>query len=384
MSKPVDYTLPFVAFEPGHRVVKIGSTDLSTVSYFDHDVVEIDRARFEYLKSRANGSARYDVIGVDGLYFVVGTRTQNETGEIQNRRDLRKYEKPYITALLTAALLMHYQGEIPARFNMMVAHAPLLYKEVATIRRSVLGTTRYEYIGGKGSFSVEYSEPYDEAVAGCMNILLNPYGEAYDPKTFDNDTNITSGRWLFYDLGGGTLDLGILQDGIPVYDNIISLDVGGNDAITRFCDLVAYNRKPLVAGTKDGRFPRDIAYQVLMTPDLQLEHFGDMYDLSEEFDDAFMPLIRTSQRAVNDFTNGWLGYRGVIAIGGVTGILYYRLEDMVFSGFKGDEKKKKKPRIKLVEENLAHMFLGNIFGAGRWARAKVGMNTQSMKPVRRK
>jgi hypothetical protein len=377
-----DTEIPFVTFEPGHRVIKIGATDRESVAHFDHDVIEIDSARYEYLKSRENGVARYDAVSVGGLYFITGERAYNEKqGQVENRRDLRKYEQPYITALLVSGLLRLYNGNIPPRINIMIAHPPLLYNDITTIRRSVLGTTRYSYIGGKGQFTIEYSEPYDEVVAGCMNILLNPYGQPYDRETFDID--VTSGRWLFYDLGGGTLDLGQLRDGLPVYDNIISHDVGGNDAITTFCSLVSKNHKGLVSQTKDRKFPRDIAYEVLMNSNLSLEHFGSVYDLRDEFDEAFTPLVRSSQRYVTDYTNGWLGYKGVIAIGGVCGVLYNQLEDMVFAGFKGDTKGKK-PRIKPVEENISEMFLGNIRGAGRWARAKVGIHNELVKPVRRR
>lgn len=381
MSK-FDMEIPMVTFEPGHRVIKIGATDCEHVAHFDHDVIEIDSARYEYLRSRENGDARYDVVSVGGLFYIVGERAYNEkSGQVETRRNLRKYEQPYITALLVSGLLRLYNGNIPPRINIMIAHAPLLYESVSTIRRSVLGTTRYSYIGGKGQFLVEYSEPYDEVVAGCMNILLNPYGQPYARETFDMD--VTSGRWLFYDLGGGTLDLGQLRDGIPVYDNIESHDVGGNDAINTFCALVSKNHRKLVAGTKDQKFPREIAYEVLMTPDMALEHFGTIYTFKDEFDEAFSPLVRSSQRLVADYTNGWLGYKGVIAIGGVCGVLYNQLEDMVFAGFKGDTKGKK-PRIKPVEDNLAEMVFGNIRGAGRWARAKLGTTKQPVKPIRRK
>lgn len=307
--------LKTASLEIGHHT---GKLELEGQTSYDlHAQIEISRQRYDTLKRRAKANkneSAFHVVGVDGRYWVVGERAYREEGVVEARQDLSKFSSEYMRPQLISHLLRVTRGDMPAALNAMIGHAPKYFDHVDKVRRSILGKCTYEYPHGSGTLSVKRVTPVDEIVGGMSNVLFG-----------GGKSDVSNGRILAFDLGGRTLDMMYLEDGEPVYDEIFSEDLGGNQYIKAFCELVAQEHPAIVAGTGDGRFPFTEAHRVLISKDYKYEHLGDVYDLAPQVFEAFTPLLNTIDQRVKTFAHGFLNVRGVLKMGGISDLLYDRL-----------------------------------------------------------
>lgn len=371
-----DPTLEWFLGDLGRALLKAMSTRDDALEYCIHALAEIDRVKYDTLKRRyvAQGIDGYDVVSVDGRFFVIGENAFLQNVKVQRRQDLTKFEPDYIRPIIVSMLLRLFEGEIPAAMNCIIGHAPKDYKHVAMVCKGVLGTYSYEYPNGKGRFRIAYAMPCDEIVGAAMNVALNTYGQPYDKKA----SAILTGKNLVFDWGGETLDMLYTQNGVPQYTpEPFSESMGGNKQIGVFRDLVAQDHPAIVARARDKQFPLVAAQRVLLNDKYTYEHLGDTYDLSPQFHEAFSPLLHSMRDYVYDWTNGFIGVENVLIAGGVSDDLYGRLIEAptknsdggIFFPFTTQGGKKKERTFRV--DKRGEMFAGVARGFRRLAFAQI-------------
>lgn len=363
--------LPILALEVGNDVAKAASTDFSFRSAFTtfrHRFAELEYGdyKIEADSAQRNGDPAYHLIEWRKRYFVIGDEAARFPGFLQQRQNTDKWERDYIGLFNMSALLRLYEGNPPEVLTMYVAHPPRFYDQTDRLLASVLGKWSFATPSGSLKLNVAYAEPYDEIVGGVMNQSLNTDGTAYAQGT---NPILGKGPTLVADLGGGTFDLAYLRkDGTVDYQRMqnASETIGGNDAFENFRRAVSRRYKSLIRGGEKGSgvISQDDAFQILLHDRLAFEAVGDEYPCEEEFDRAFNPIITACKGYLDRRVPNFLGLNYVLVTGGVYGLLYERMNKVLFPEFN------EKGRVFPVDRR-GDMYLGNIRGAYKMSLTKL-------------
>jgi len=301
--------------------------DTLHVEHFTHALAEISMADYEELCYRHKNTDAWYFIKWNGRYFVTGDEAFNYNPTFDPLRGRQKYEKDYYGILFIAGMLRLFKGQVPEVVNALLAHPPADLQHRNSLMRSVIGTWHIECNGAKQSVKVEFVNTYDEIVGGVMNATIAPDGQLYKDLDF-------SGKTLVFDLGGGTLDLAYVEDGVVDYDHLMdSTRIGGNTAVNTFKRIFDHQYRELVSEYEDG-LPRELIHEIFLDPEHSLILAGgEKLDCSSLYQQAIAPVIRTARDAVKQFGGNLIGVRRVLLTGGVSGLMYLEICKQVFPKF---------------------------------------------------
>lgn len=323
---------PNVVVDLGNSVVKMMADVVGSITsgvHFTHARVEIDRAIYERLAHGYRGSVgAYQYIKWSDRYFVVGEDAFS-AGDVIRLTGRQKYSRDYYGIIFVSGLLRLFDGDIPEKINVFLAHPPMDFEQTDALQRSVLGTWHIDNLGRRHTFRVEYASVFDEIIGGAMNVVLAPDGRRYSDHPIVED-----GPTVVCDLGGGTFDIVRLKkDGSVDYVQIASRKVGINDAIDRFRKLFEARYPELVEDEADG-LPIERVHECFMDPVHRLRYSGRNYiDCSDLYYEATQNLLNAVKDAYKTMTRGSVNYNHALITGGGGGLLYAELAEQVFPLF---------------------------------------------------
>lgn len=301
--------------------------DRLNVDHFTHAIAEIARADYDELCYRFRERQAWHFIAWEGRYFIVGDDVFHYNPTFDPKRGRLKYSKDYYGILFIAGLLRLFGNGIPEKVNALLAHPPADLALRESLMRSVVGKWRFESNGVKHVVHIPYANVFDEIAGGLINATTAPDGELYSDMKMDGQT-------LVFDLGGGTLDLALADNGKINYSRIMdSTRSGANTAINAFKRDFDVTHSDLVSNYEDG-IPRDTVHQIFLHPDHILElAAGDVLDCTRMYQRAINPVIATALDSVRKFAGNMMGIRRVLLDGGVSGLMYDEISKQVFPAF---------------------------------------------------
>ena len=323
---------PNVVVDLGNSIVKMLADVVDAVTsgiHFIHARVEIDEAQYQRLAHGYRGTASaYQYIKWNGRYFVVGEDAFS-AGDVIRLEGRQKYSRDYYGIIFVSGILRLFDGEVPEKINVFLAHPPMDHEQTGNLQKSVLGTWHIDNLGKRHTFRVEYASVFDEIIGGAMNVVLAPDGRRYNDHPIVED-----GPTIVCDLGGGTFDIVRLKkDGTVDYVQIASKKVGVNDAVARFQKLFEARYPDIVGDEVDG-LPIERVHECFMDPVHRFRYSGRNYiDCQAIYRDATQNLMNSVKEAYRTMTRGSMTYNHALITGGGGGLLYAELAEQIFPLF---------------------------------------------------
>lgn len=348
-----------------------GSNPLSFAG-FEHAIAEIDEATFRGMVHRQRGRRANHLIKVLGRYFVVGDEAYSVNPTFDPVRGRLKYQREYYGALFLRGIEDLFGDETPSVINAFLAHPPADLEHARPLMKSVVGNWRYEVNGQKRELTVDYVNHFDEIEGGVFNATNGKDGQPID----DIGQLMGGGPTLVFDLGGGSLDLALLnKDGSVNYTKPMpSHRIGINTAVNTFKNLFDMEYKELVSDSEDG-IPRDIVIDIFLDDKHTFWTGGEPIDCTDLYNDSIAPLVRDCLRFVRSYS-GTVGYNRVLLTGGGSGLIYDKLSEVVFP-------KQSANRVIHLADHRRDLYKANVKGGLKLLEALKSESRKAAKRVSR-
>lgn len=273
----------------------------------------------------------YGYIKWDGRYFAVGDTAMNYMRDMRERRIKNaKFSRDYYGLLFIRALMALYNGNPPTDVHVVGGHPPFNRSKKQDIEDSLRGNWSVEFLGEKHQIKVHSVRSDDEISAAAFNLRYRIDGQK--DGHFKQD-----GIALGFDLGGGTLDVVLLNEqGKPIDGTHDSTEIGIIDCVLNFKALFDE-----VHGAKFPHNPSGISLETVYTifrdkqhtlrgggiPDGQIE-CGDLFEQAVYGElnrmyvmiDQMVPDYQTRANSVTIF-------------GGAGELVYNELAESIFSPY---------------------------------------------------
>jgi len=314
-----DNGFPSVAADIGNenaRLMADGRLILSTQA-----VIECGEAAFNRARNYKQAN-QFDYVAWRGKFYACGASAFKHDPNFSPRQGITKWTGDYFGVQLMALLLQMFAGKIPDKLNLLVAHPPSDYKLTAELVKAVKGKRKIQSVLGNHEFEIVEVALVPEIVGGVMNVLLDENNKRIAAR---NSPLTLGGVTLGYDLGGGTLDLTVIDaNGEPDYSRMRSWRVGVHKAIGSFRELMGAKYPQLFNDTEDGLPPASIVRRTLLDQETSFSSAGKTYDCSDIYLEALSPIVRECTRAVREFGSLAEFYR-ILVTGGGSGMILSQL-----------------------------------------------------------
>lgn len=204
-----------LVLDGGHNIIK-GKT-ASGERVFPHAVHALRMSEYEEIVTRAGKNLSNDYLLINGNPFVVGESAEHH--DVINRRvGPERYTADYYGVFVASMLHRMYEKSCAVAIFASHPTGDVDYREdlwKASFREWTICHGEEER-----RYSVEYLNTYEEALGGIYNVILADSGVQYA------QSEVSQGRALVIDIGGGTTDLQSITDGQVSFDVTRSIDIG--------------------------------------------------------------------------------------------------------------------------------------------------------------
>lgn len=368
---PFSPEIDIIGWDSGHANTRGGSTRFSPDEPLVHMqslVAEISEHRYNQLADRAldRGKDAPHLVGdFDGQFYVTGENAAKEKTFTDQPVGIDRWKRNYQGVLFCATMQQLYMNEMPDVVNMYAGHPPKDFENRKILKSALKGSYSWITPGfDRMKVRVDFVAPYDEFVGSISYLSLDKFGKPLNKKH-----PVCTKRTAIIDIGGGTMDLTVAEDGYPDHDNMTSRDIGGNEALYRFRDLIS-DRKEIRKILGGKQFPMEYVYEIAMDPNHCFEDAGTEYNFTSEFTEAFTPTVNQAATFIGNFFGAMIGFNSILMVGGTAGQIYDMLVPKVFGRWHSTEKEKN--RVYRSGQGK-DMMLSNGLGIMRMARSTLGL-----------
>ena len=227
------------------------------------------------------------------------------------RYGLNRYMPEYIGVACAYMLSNLYQTD--GECCVVALNAPSVRDAGAKIEASYLGTWVIEHASKTKRFAISQIRRMEEVTGGLWLRLVDKERTRFVPQT---------GQAMVIDIGGGTTEFLLTENGKPLFDTVRSVkvgqrDIGVNQIMTTFAD--ALRRNPIVMSAYADGFELDdaLVQRAFRDKHLYIAYQQKSLDVATEFDLAtsgFITSLATlyqqagGLRVDNVYTTGGGGY----------------------------------------------------------------------------
>ena len=300
-----------LAVDLGNHNARIKGTRGSVIK--PQGITQITEAQFSQARHYTPKGAEYELLQWRNEFYAVGASAFVFEPNLVPALGRLKWKRDNYGIQLAGLILEYYKGNPPANLNVVLAHPPGDYAMTPELLKSVLKGWKISTPKVNFSYTIEQAALTPEVVGGVMNYTLDEENN----RLADARAGALLGLTLVVDLGGGTLDYCVLENGVIDWRRVASERIGLNRAVEDFKDLMAEQHSELFKLTEDGRPTSDIARRVFMSPDKKHAAMGKQWDCSNIYAQALAPIARQVADSVKRFGN--LGeFNGILLMGGGT------------------------------------------------------------------
>lgn len=233
-------------------------------------VAELSKRQYDAAVSRRRG-ARPDYafmhfdVGKEDKFYVVGDAALPYIHDIANERKMNKakYGRMYHGIQFIRGLTVIHGGDLPENLHVVAGHPPLNVEKADAIVEALQGEWKLDFMGEKHKLRVHTVRPIDEILGAAMHLRLKVDGTENGRTALVNH-----GQTLGFDLGGGTLDMMLIDNrGLPVPGTLRSAEVGIFGAILAFKEAFDGSAEHSEAiGESTSGLPLEKVYEIFRDP----------------------------------------------------------------------------------------------------------------------
>lgn len=304
-------------------------------------VVEIGKRDYESAVSRRRGSRpdyafMHLVDSKKDRFFVVGDAAMTYVRDFASERKMNKakFTWDYHGLQFIRGLTVIHGGDLPENLHVVAGYPPLNVEKTDAIINSLQGTWDLDFMGERHKIHVHTVKPIDEILAAAMHLRLTTLG------TENGRTSIVNqGQTLGFDLGGGTLDVMLLNNkGYPIAGSLRSAEVGIFDAILAFKEAFDNDKKLSAAlGDSTSGLPIEKVYEIFRDPEHLLRGGGlpkGQLDCSELYKEVMYGELNRLYGITKGLVNAVsVAADQVVIFGGAGDLLFKEIAEHIFPNY---------------------------------------------------
>lgn len=298
-------------------------------------VREISKTEFNRAIARHSGRGNWGFMRYDGKYFAVGESALPYVQDmaLERRMNKAKYRRDHYGLIFLRGLHQIYGNDWPESVHVIAGHPPLNVEKREAIESCLRGAWDVQFMSEHHKIKIKTVQVIDEITGGALNLTLR-----IDGRTNGNALTRKGGKSLVFDLGGGTVDVAILDDrGYPLPGTHQSASIGLYQCILNFQQIFNEEFGELMPDSARG-IPFELIYQIFLDPDHILRGVGGIpggeLDCSAIFTESVFPELNKLYEVVNNMV-GTLSMAAarVIITGGAGDLLFKELAQTLFATY---------------------------------------------------
>lgn len=297
---------------------------------------EYDRACTLRRGQQPDYSFIHIVDGKKDIFLVVGDAAMGFIKDLAHERRMNKakYTRLYHGIQFIRGLTAIHKGNLPEHCHIIAGHPPLNSEKAQDIQNSLKGLWKLDFMGEKHEVEVHTVKPIDEILGAAMNIRLKLNGNENGRAAI-----VRNGRTLGFDLGGGTLDVMMLDErGYPMPGSLDSAEVGIFDAVLNF--KAAFDSHPEYVkafGDSTSGISLEQVFDIFRDP----QHFlrgGGLENGYIDCSELYTEVMAGELNRIYAMTKSLLGNietaaQQVVIFGGAGDLLFEDLAENIFGGY---------------------------------------------------
>lgn len=301
-----------IVLDLGHSIFK-GKRSTGDEVVIPHAIVPISDTQYRDAVQRYGRSIPRDILRINGTCYAVGESAES-FGAITKRTGTGRYTPDYI-GIAAMATISHLYGSSGIDADIFASHPPTHNQYAEDLQDAIFGE-RDEWLIENGHremiVKVNYVNCFDESTGGLMNVMLTQDGTHYQRP------ELKTSRIIAIDIGGGTTDFTVMDNGEIDYLNPHSEPMGINKVISDFERAFRSRYKKETKGTNSLN-PKRVRDAIV---DGIFKAGGRELPCHEEAMQARNRLLNAVLEVFQGNFGGAFSYDGILLTGGGSALMY--------------------------------------------------------------